>query len=627
MDAERWQQVNQLFDAAVDVDEDGREAFVRQQAGDDHELAVEVLKLLGHDAHAAADNFLKPNAVNIRDQLPDNKVGDLIGRQLGPYLIKKRIGEGGMGQVYLATRTEDFSQRVAIKLLKRGMDTDDIIRRFRQEIRVLAALGQHPNIARLIDAGTTDDGLPYLVMEFVEGLEIDAYCDKNQLTIRQRLELFQSVCTAVHFAHQHTIIHRDIKPSNILVTKDGRAKLIDFGIAKLTAPELQSDTALHTATEYRVLTPEYASPEQVRAEPLTTASDVYSLGIVLYQLLTGSRPYAFENRAPKVVEQVVCEQQPIRPSTLIGNTTKKQHGQQHAQELCRRRQAALPQLKRTLRGDLDNIAMMALRKEPRYRYASAGQFAVDIGRYLEGDVVVARKLNAGKRFMRTCQAYPVATSAVIAVLVASTFGLAYLSKISRQLVQSEELESAAEQAQILYHGHKYYTNVLRTISDQSPEVAGQLKPPATFTIELFEYLNQSRAGFGTMARLVSDYPFKNRTGRAPPDQFERDALDYLANSDADQFHRFESVDGQPFLRYAIGMRMEQSCCDCHNTHVDSTKTDWRPGQVRGVLEVMRPLATGTQRTQEGLRSAVGWIAGIVVGVFGLVAVMLRMLPR
>src|SRR5690349_193779 len=217
--------------------------------------------------------------------------------QIGPYRVLRRIGQGGMGAVYLAERDDEFRQQVAIKLVKRGMDSEFVLRRFRNERQILAALN-HPNIARLLDGGTTTDGRPYFVMEYIEGKPITEYADQQRLSTAERLQLFQEVCAAVHYAHQNLVIHRDIKPSNILVTADGTPKLLDFGIAKLLNPDLAAHTLEATAVAIRLMTPEYASPEQVKGEAITTASDVYSLGVLLYELLTGHCPYRLYSRSP-----------------------------------------------------------------------------------------------------------------------------------------------------------------------------------------------------------------------------------------------------------------------------------------------------------------------------------------
>jgi serine/threonine protein kinase len=222
-----------------------------------------------------------------------------------------------MGAVYLAARADDqFKKRVAVKLLRRGLDSEDILRRFRHERQILASL-DHPNIARLLDGGMTDDGLPYFVMEYIEGTPLDRYCDERRLSTTERLKLFRQVCAAVYHAHQNLIVHRDLKPSNILVTKDGEPKLLDFGIAKLLNPELTAHTMAPTATGIRLMTPNYASPEQIRGKNITTASDIYSLGVLLYHLLTGHHPYRLSSVLPQEIERVVCETEPEKPSTAI----------------------------------------------------------------------------------------------------------------------------------------------------------------------------------------------------------------------------------------------------------------------------------------------------------------------
>jgi tetratricopeptide (TPR) repeat protein len=274
-----------------------------------------------------------------------------------------------MGSIYLARREDEFDKVVALKIIKRGMDTDDMLRRFRNERQILAHL-DHPNIARLLDGGTTEDGLPYFVMEHVDGMCIDDYCDKHHLTINDRLKLFRQVCTAVNYAHQRLAIHRDIKPSNILVTVDGTPKLLDFGIAKLLIPNA---TGAETLTGMQLMTPEYASPEQARGDgTITTASDIYSLGVVLFELLTGESPYKFPSRRADEVARVICETYPERPSRVNNPTTTP---------VINNRQ---------LRGDLDNILLMALRKDPARRYSSVEQFSEDIRRHLEGLPVIAR---------------------------------------------------------------------------------------------------------------------------------------------------------------------------------------------------------------------------------------------
>lgn len=327
-----------------------------------------------------------------------------VGRHIGSYGIVSEIGHGGMGSVFLAMRDDrEFQKRVAIKLIRRGMDTDEILLRFRTERQILASL-DCPNIAKLLDGGTTDDGLPYFVMEYVEGVPIDVYCDTLKLGTVDRLKLFRTVCAAVHAAHQNLVVHRDLKPGNILVTADGTPKLLDFGIAKLLNPDLAPYTIVATAMDQRPMTPAYASPEQVRGEMITTASDVYSLGVILYLLLTGHRPYRFKSQHPQEMERVICEEEPEKPSSAISRVEEVEDGGSHftltPESVSRTRDGDANKLRRHLSGDLDNIVLMAMRKEPQRRYASADQFSEDIGRYLAGLPVIARGDSLGYRSLK-----------------------------------------------------------------------------------------------------------------------------------------------------------------------------------------------------------------------------------
>jgi len=284
--AERWQRLEEIFQSALDCDPPSRAAWLDTACGDDHELRCEVDSLLTAHEHGEFD-FTEPAAFLDALKVLEQRTARLLeGQRIGPYRVVRELGRGGMSRVYLAARADQaFEKQVAIKVVERGLDAADVTQRFQSERQILARL-DHPNITRILDGGTTEDGLPYLVMDYVEGEPIDQYCDARALDVAARLKLFQGVCTAVHYAHQNLIIHRDIKPGNVLVTHDGVPRLLDFGIAKLVATEVQPSES--TRTVLRRLTPEYASPEQVRGEALTTASDVYSLGVLLYRLLTGS---------------------------------------------------------------------------------------------------------------------------------------------------------------------------------------------------------------------------------------------------------------------------------------------------------------------------------------------------
>ena len=298
-----------------------------------------------------------------------------------------------MGAVYLAVRADDqYQKQVAIKLIKRGMDTETILRRFRTERQILANL-DHPNIAKLLDGGTTEEGLSYFIMDYVDGLPIDMYCDTQKLTTVERLRLFRTVCSAVAYAHQNRVVHRDLKPGNILVTAQGVVKLLDFGVAKLLNPEASSKTTGSTAAALRPMTPEYASPEQVRGSVITPASDIYSLGVLLYELLTGHRPYRVRSLTPQEIEHVICEEAPEKPSMVIGRVEEAPDRDRPLTpaSVSETREGQPEKLRRRLAGDLDTIVLMALRKEPERRYGSVEQFSEDIRRHLEGLPVIARK--------------------------------------------------------------------------------------------------------------------------------------------------------------------------------------------------------------------------------------------
>src|SRR3954447_10391886 len=319
MTPERRQQVEQIFQTALDLSPEKRAGYLSEACADDATLQEEVVNLLAcHETGEDEFDDLVPSAKSRSLNPLDAGQDPLIGRRLGSYRIVREIGRGGMGAVYEAVRADkEFSKRVAIKLVKRGMDTDFILRRFRKERQILAAL-DHPNVAQLLDGGTTDDGLPFFVMEFIEGEPLYRYCDNHRLTIEARLKLFLSICDAVHYAHQKQVVHRDIKPSNVQVTSEGVPKLLDFGIAKLLNPDLAGDiTHDPTATAMRLMTPEYASPEQVQGAATTPTTDVYSLGVLLYELLSGHRPYRLRNRAAHEIARVICEEPPAPLSIVI----------------------------------------------------------------------------------------------------------------------------------------------------------------------------------------------------------------------------------------------------------------------------------------------------------------------
>ncbi|MBC8031721.1 MAG: protein kinase [Pyrinomonadaceae bacterium] len=397
MTPDRSQRVEEIFQAAVALAPDERERYLCVACNDDDTLKQDVeIRLSQHDSAAiTGESSFDPHAATTGPPLwrsdQNEDVDPLIGRRLGAYKIERQVGRGGMGAVYEALRADkEFTKRVAIKLVKRGMDTEFILRRFRKERQILAAL-DHPHIALLLDGGTTDDGLPYFVMEFIEGQPLYRYSDDYQLNISERLKLFRAICDAIHYAHQKQVVHRDIKPSNVLVTAEGVPKLLDFGIAKLLNPDLAGDiTHDPTATSMRLMTPEYASPEQVQGAPTTPSTDVYSLGVLLYELLTGHRPYRLRNRAPHEIARVICEETPAPLSVVITRAddllVPGVAGDEASTllQLYAVRRSTLESLRREFTGDLDEIVMRALRKEPEWRYQTVEQLRDDITCFLEG---------------------------------------------------------------------------------------------------------------------------------------------------------------------------------------------------------------------------------------------------
>jgi serine/threonine protein kinase/tetratricopeptide (TPR) repeat protein len=445
---ERWKQIEAVFDNALDLPTGERSAFLERTCEGDEELRREVVSLLS--SHQQAGSFIEHQSLFLPEEEPDGRQAALTpGQVVGRYRIDGEIGRGGMGSVYLAARAdEQYEKQVALKLIKRGMDTDYVIRRFRNERQILASF-EHANIARLIDGDTIDDGLPYFVMEYVEGVPIDEYCDAHALTITERLELFRQVCAAVSYAHRHLVIHRDIKPSNILVTDEGVPKLLDFGIAKILQPSGSAET-IATATGLRLMTPEYASPEQVQGHHVTTVTDVYSLGVVLYELLTGRSPYRFKSRSPQDIARTVSETEPVKPSTIIDTIEEVAAGDittpeaRTPESVSKSREGSPDRLRRRLRGDLDNIVLMAMRKEPGRRYQSVEQFSEDIRRHLEGLPVLARKDTLSYRSAKFVRRNKVAVAAAAIVfltllggIVASTWQ-AHRASVQETIAKAEK---------------------------------------------------------------------------------------------------------------------------------------------------------------------------------------------
>jgi serine/threonine protein kinase len=438
MEAERWRRARALFEQLVEVPQAEWEARLQALCPDDAGVREEALSLLRADAQEAASTALSDRAPDLLAAAAEQEerlaIDRLAGTRAGPFRLVRELGRGGMGQVWLAERADgEFAQQVAIKLVRSGWDAGELLARFRAERQILASL-VHPHIAHLVDGGVTPDGKPWLALEYVDGSNLREFCDTQRLDIDARLRLFLSVCEAVAYAHAHLVVHRDLKPSNVLVDTQGQAKLLDFGIAKL----LDADTA---ASATRVFTPEYAAPEQVRGEVVTTAVDVYALGLLLYELLTGRRPYKLENSTPAAYERAILEQEPTRPSVAVTREGED------ADALAAQRHLTPALLARELRGDLDAVVMKALRKEPAQRYASVADFAADIQRHLEHRPVLARRGDwryRTSRFLRRHALAALLSTLAVAGLVVG-LGLAlWQAKVAR--AERDRAEIQAETA-------------------------------------------------------------------------------------------------------------------------------------------------------------------------------------
>jgi non-specific serine/threonine protein kinase/serine/threonine-protein kinase len=400
VNAEQWRELRPILESALELNPDGRKDFL-DSACQNPSLRREIESLL--QAHDGAD----PRVLSPDVQIP---LRLRSGARIGSYEILEEIAEGGMGAVYRAIRADgEYRQQVALKVMHAELGGAAMTARFRSERQILAHL-DHPNIARILDGGATPEGLPYFVMEWIDGQPVTNYCDLNKLSVEQRLQLFRAICLAIHYAHQRLIIHRDIKPSNILVAADGIPKLVDFGIAKVLDAGLFPEKEALTTTGIRMMTPEYASPEQFHGQPITTASDTYSLGLVLFELLTGTRAYNFEGRTPYEIARMVTECEPEAPSNAI----------RRGKGVPRGSPGMTPKtLSRRLEGDLDNIVAKALRKQPEERYQSVEQFADDIRRHLESLPILARKDTARYRTAKFVKrhAMGVATASLVAFLL------------------------------------------------------------------------------------------------------------------------------------------------------------------------------------------------------------------
>ncbi len=524
MTPERWQEVKTLLASVLEIPAADRSLFLDRSCAGDPSLRDEIELLLvgepqvspafldGTQLAAAAATALVEDATS------------WIGRQVGHYRIVKEIATGGMGEVYCAIRADDqYRKEVALKVVRAGFDSAFVVSRFRNERQILASLN-HPNIAGLLDGGTTEDGAPYFVMDLIEGLPVTEYCDVHRLGVKERLQLFLLVCSAVQYAHQRLIIHRDLKPSNILVTADGIPKLLDFGIAKILDADAAYRLSEPTISMFRLLTPSYASPEQIRGEAITTASDVYSLGVLLYELLSGHRPFKTEGLAPHEIAKAVCEFEPQKPSSVVWKiSTGEMEGAADVtpESVGAAREGNPERLSRRLKGDLDNVVLMALRKEPSRRYQSVEQFADDLERHLRRLPVTARKNTLGyhtSKFISRNKAAVVASLIVVVALLAGMIFSFYEARIAQ--VQRARAERRFNDVR------KLANSLMFELHDSIKDLAGSTPAKKLIVERALQYLNvlaqESSGDIGLQRELASAY---QRLGSVQGDYLENNLGD------------------------------------------------------------------------------------------------------
>lgn len=447
MNAQQWRKIKPILESALELSPDARKDFL-DSVCTESSLRREIDSLLlAHDQSDPEVLNFGTGLTTIVDEALQFRLP--TGKKIGAYKILEKIAQGGMGAVYRAVRADgQYTQQVALKIVRAELGAESVAARFRNERQILANL-DHPNIAKILDGGTTDEGLPYLVMEFIAGLPITDYCAKQRLTIDQRLQLFRKVCAAVHYAHQRLVIHRDIKPTNVLVTAEGVPKLLDFGIAKVVDQNLPEEIPSPTAGGLWLMTPEYASPEQLRGEQITTATDVYSLGLVLLELLTGQPAHHFSGRTPFEVAQLILEAELLRPSVIVERNQSRKKATQTSEQSAVLRATCPDKLQHRLSGDLDNIVTRALRREPQERYSSVEQFAEDIKRHEEHLPVIARRDTALYRASKFFQRHKAGVTTAFIVTVALIAALAF-ALTEAQIARSQRMRAETRFNEVRY---------------------------------------------------------------------------------------------------------------------------------------------------------------------------------